>query len=474
MFRFIIALTAAVALAFGLSGVAQAAPPSNDNRAGATQITTLPFSDSVDTREATEEVNEGGCGPPTHTVWYAITLSHSATLTIHATATGFSNPSVTLWVGGYPPNANAICGGPDGDLLYRAQSGQTYYLQVGTRFFWEPGGQVEVAVDEIPPPANDAFAAARAFSDLPFSDGGDLAGATLEPNEPHPSPYYPPVASVWYRFTPTAPDSVSVGGSGIAVAAYTGSQLDQLTEIGFQELAYGVPLTIPVAAGTPIYLQVLPQFGGGGGTFSLTVDGTPPPIPGFFFSPPDPSIYDVSQFFDQSYDPAQVGIQSWSWDFGDDGTGTGCCPTHRYSADGDYPVRLTVTTQDGRTASTSQVVHVQTHDVAIRLLSTPAKGKTDTTVPITVGVGNNRYPETVQVQLLKSVPGGFQEVGALTIAVPVQKGKQTTSFKFSYTFTSDDATIGKVSFQAVATIIGPRDALTADNTLIAPPTKVTR
>ncbi len=65
-------------------------------------------------------------------------------------------------------------------------------------------------------------------------------------------------------------------------------------------------------------------------------------------------------------------------------------------------------------------------------------------------------------------------MGTLAQYVPVRSGNRTTNFAFSYTFTSADAVVGKVTFEAVATIIGARDALPADNTLIAPPTKVTK
>jgi hypothetical protein len=49
----------------------------------------------------------------------------------------------------------------------------------------------------------------------------------------------------------------------------------------------------------------------------------------------------------------------------------------------------------------------------------------------------------------------------------VQTGNATISFAFSYTFTPGDAALGKVTFEAIATIAGPRDALSADNTAIA-------
>src|SRR5260221_8023233 len=84
-----------------------------------------------------------------------------------------------------------------------------------------------------------------------------------------------------------------------------------------------------------------------------------------------PSIFDSLQFYDQSYDPGQVGIQSQAWNFGDGATATGRCPTHRYASDGDYTVQLTVTTLDDRAASTTRSVHVETHDVAITKFSAP-------------------------------------------------------------------------------------------------------
>jgi hypothetical protein len=78
----------------------------------------------------------------------------------------------------------------------------------------------------------------------------------------------------------------------------------------------------------------------------------------------------------------------------------------------------------------------------------------------------------VQVQLFRSTPSGFQVVGTLTQTVPVNKGNQTTPFTFNYSFTGDDATMGKVTFLATASIVGARDALPGDNTATATPTSV--
>jgi hypothetical protein len=95
------------------------------------------------------------------------------------------------------------------------------------------------------------------------------------------------------------------------------------------------------------------------------------------------------------------------------------------------------------------------------------------TVTITAHVRNTRYPERVQVDLFKSVPGGFEQVGSLTRSVPVRPGNRTTQFTIAYTVTQADGSVGKVSFKAVATILDHRDAFLGDNDLISSPMRIT-
>jgi PKD repeat protein len=218
---------------------------------------------------------------------------------------------------------------------------------------------------------------------------------------------------------------------------------------------------------------------GGTGSYRLTVqDSAPPPtgppVAAFGFYPYDPSTFDVVQFYDFSYDPAGAGIASRTWNLGDGTTATGDGPTHRYAADGVYTVRLAVTTFDGRTDSTSQTLSVRTHDVAITKFSVSRSASAGQTRTLTVGVNSRRAPETVEVTLMKGVPGGYEYVGSLIQSVPVRSANRTTDFNFSYTFTSADAQVGKVTFKAVANIFGARDALPADNEAIATPIKVSR
>jgi hypothetical protein len=177
-------------------------------------------------------------------------------------------------------------------------------------------------------------------------------------------------------------------------------------------------------------------------------------------------------FNDSSFDPGGLGLKSQAWNFGDGGSASGCCVTHRFAADGNYSVTDTVSTNDGRTASVTQTVQVRTHDVAITKFSVPSSGSVGQTRQIVVGISNKRGQETVQVQLSKSTPSGFQVVGTLTQTLPVNTGNQTTPFTFNYSFTGDDANMQKVTFQATATIVNARDALPGDNTATATPTSV--
>jgi len=329
--------------------------------------------------------------------------------------------------------------------------------------------------------SNDDFAGASAIPALPYSDDVNLNLASTEAAEPVPScvAFYGPLSrTAWYAFTPT--ETRLVSGSIVnpqiytVVAAYTGSELGGLTEVGCG--AFGQNATFRAEAGTTYYFLIGSLFGQSAQVeFLLQV--TPPPVAGFGFFPSDPSTFDAIQFFDFSFDPGGLGIASQEWHFGDGASGSGCCPTHTYAAEGSYTTQLTVTTPDGRTAATSQTLVVKTHDVAIIKFSAPTAASAGQTRHITVGLNSKRYPETVIVQLFKSapgVPGGYEFLGLLTQVVPVRGTNRTTDFDFSYLFLAADAQVGKVTFRAVAYIGGARDALPADNEAIAPPTKVNR
>lgn len=80
--------------------------------------------------------------------------------------------------------------------------------------------------------------------------------------------------------------------------------------------------------------------------------------PNALFTPPA-TLYagGPARFTDTSSDPDGT-VVAWSWEFGDGGTSNDRNPEHVYAATGTYTVRLTVTDDDGASATTTRSVQV--------------------------------------------------------------------------------------------------------------------
>jgi hypothetical protein len=450
---------------------ASASPPANDLFANAEPVTSLPFSDSGDLNGTSTEPGEPqACNFQNQSVWYSFTptVAEAVTIDLHG-----SDPGVVATVyQSFGPGIGSLgfvgCLGSGGSMELSASANTTYYIQAGSVSFGS--AHLQINLNEVPPPANDDFANATRIGSVPYSDTADRSAAGLESGEPA----FPSCGSIshtiWYAFTPTTDETLyahgNAGGVNSFIAVYTGNSLAGLTEVGCGSDRNVFRAT----AGTTYWIQVGSYDGQPGALQSFTLEVAPAPSVAAFVNPPDPSVFDTAQFSAFVFDPAGVGsVQTEHWDFGDGASADGCCPTHRYSADGSYTAKVTATLDDGRTGSSSVQVNVRTHDVAISKVTVPQSASPGQTKSITVSVTNRRYPETVQVQLAKSTPNGFANVGTLTLSVPAGKA---VDFRFSYVFTDDDAAIGKVSFQATASIVGARDALPGDNTFTSLATRV--
>jgi PKD repeat protein len=451
-------------------------PPANDNFDNATSLISLPFAQTVDAAFATLEPNEPQyCYYSSQTVWYKLTLDHSAWVGVSHSSNANSSLTVYRAYGpGFGGLSQVACNGYNSYLTFQAEAGATYYFQQGTIY---GSGNLFIDVQELSGPKNDNFADAISIGAVPFNDSETITYATTQPGEQRPSCAGSMYKTIWYAYTPANSGSFMASALdsyfGEFLAIWTGDELGTLTEAGCRSFWGTGRLAFPATAGATYYIQVGSSWGDGD-QVNFRFEVTPPPQAQFYFSPYDPSIFDNIQFYDTSWDPAELGIQLQAWDFGDGTTDQGCCPTHRYAKDGDYTVNLTVTTQDGRTASTSQVVHAKTHDLAITKLSAPQSARVGQTRQIVVDIKNTQYPETVRVELSKSVPGGFQWIASTEQNIPVRSGNRTTAVGLSYTFTDADAAVGKVTFKSVVYIINARDALPADNEAIASPTKVSK
>jgi hypothetical protein len=475
--RITLALVVAIAGALLAPASALAAPPSNDGFDSATAVS-LPSTESVDVTEATLEGGEPGawCWPLGNSVWYQLQPSDDTVVRIGTSANPYFDRAVNVYrqTGSGLNGLSAIgCSYPWNQLTVQLAAGETYYVQTGSASWVVGGGVLDLTFEVIPPPPNDDFAEALHVGSLPYTDAQSSLGASREPNEP--------IAcgqstsnSHWYAFTAPSGGSYTArtsSGTWPVLGLYRGSSVDSLTEVDCRS-GNGGAITFHADAGETTYIQISDVYGGQNGPITFSLDVAPAPVAQFWYWPNDPSMFDTISFSGNSYDPGGNPIVEQLFEFGDGTSATGCCPQHRYSADGDYTARLTVATSDGRVGTIEQVIRVRTHDVTIAKMQVPQSGNVGQTRQITVGLSNKRYGETVQVQLYKSGPGGYEHVGTLNQSVPVRGGGRTTDFKFSYTFTSADAVLGKVTFKAVAQVVNARDAVPADNEAISLPTKV--
>ncbi len=88
-------------------------------------------------------------------------------------------------------------------------------------------------------------------------------------------------------------------------------------------------------------------------TGSLTIKAVNrPPVADFTFTPTEPTTEDLIAFTDRSRD-LDGELVSWHWDFGDGSTSEEQNPKHKYAEPGTYTVTLTVTDNEGATATKS-------------------------------------------------------------------------------------------------------------------------
>jgi hypothetical protein len=456
-------------------------PPANDNFLNAETIIldgNMPFSVEREITSATAEIHEPnpGCSYSVNrTIWFTFTPSANGRV---SGSYGGNGPFLGVYTGSSLDGLNSIwCSSWGGGVDFAVSSGTTYYIQLGMNYEWLTG-LVSLSLSFTTAPPNDNFANAMLISTLPYEGPINIFAATSEMGELRPSCVGDPYRTVWYSFTPglvkafTAEASYSWWWSFMAV--YKEDSPGVFTEVRCRNDYWGGNLTFLSEAGKTYYLQLGSSNPNDNGEVYFKLMETPPPSVSFSYWPSDPTIYENVSFYNNSYDPYGLGISATHWDFGDGTTSLDWNPAHRYLKDGDYTVNLEEYTTDGRFASNTQTVAVRTHDVAITKFTVPQSAAVNQSRTITVGLRNTRYPETVTVDLYVSTPNGWQFVGTTTQSVPIRPSNRTIDFLFKYTFTNADAVLGKVTFRAVATIQGVRDALPLDNEAISLPVKVTK
>ncbi|MFC4852968.1 PKD domain-containing protein [Actinophytocola glycyrrhizae] len=459
------AFAAAAGLVLLTPGTAAAAPPGADDFDHAVAITALPFEQTVDTGAATAAADDPrDCyGYAGKSVWFSYTAQADGYVQATITDAAFT-PVLSAYTGtrGALAPVPGMCAMYTGDAeTFPVAAGTTYHLLVQSAY--PPyAGEVTLRLRGVPAAPNDDVAAAERVPGLPTSSTADLDRSSAAPDEVPPSCDPSATRSVWYSYTPSSARWVGVktGNESTAVSVHHGTALSEVdceAEYGWAvfRAEVGETYLIRVASSAEDASQYYVDF--------RTAPALAPRAAGSHA--PD-TVFRPAAVHLSSGDPMDQPVVSAHLDFGD-GTAIELADMdtveHQYTEDGDYTLTLSVTTADGRSATGTSVLRVESHDVGISAFTAPAKARVDTTKQITVAVTNTRYDERVTVTLRKRTDGSGPAVGTLTQTVP--KGA-TVTFPFAYTFGPDD--VGTVTFDAVAGFTWPaEDDNPDDNTATA-------
>jgi hypothetical protein len=264
-----------------VGSAAAASPPANDTIGGATDVTALPYTQTLDVTSATTDADDTqvnqSCGAPVtnNSVWYTFTAGPSDTL-LAVDTTGSDYSSGVIIATGSPGALTTEACGPISSQL-ATTSGTTYYILVFDDT--GSGGTLQLSIHGPgPKPPNDKINNATKVGSLPFSDTVDTTGATTghvdtQANETCGAPATG--NSVWYKFTAGTDDSdifvdATFSNYNVGVLVATGTP-GALTNVSCGPFFIVATLT----PGTTYYIMVFDFVSGGGGNLQLSIGRAP-------------------------------------------------------------------------------------------------------------------------------------------------------------------------------------------------------
>jgi hypothetical protein len=148
---------ATLAAACSFPGIAAAAPPSNDTFSGATVISSLPYTTTEDTAQATLDAVDTAAGNACNAgglqfsngVWFAYTPSTDQSLELDLS--GSSYPTADAVVTGSPASFSAVSCSLATQSSVQVNAGTTYYIDV-VEFGGGSGGTLNVSLKALSSP----------------------------------------------------------------------------------------------------------------------------------------------------------------------------------------------------------------------------------------------------------------------------------------------------------------------------------
>lgn len=155
---------------------ALAAPPDNDDVAGATVVSGVPYSDTVDTTGATTADSDKYCFEwETGNVWYRFTPSED--MSVGVRATGDTYAGLQVYAGDPADNSPFACAEGWERRRLHLTAGETYYFLLGAIYGYDPG-PITFSVETLPPAPELDFAAPRGRLDKATGDAILSGGGT--------------------------------------------------------------------------------------------------------------------------------------------------------------------------------------------------------------------------------------------------------------------------------------------------------
>ncbi|HUK94254.1 MAG TPA: hypothetical protein VLU96_04280 [Gaiellaceae bacterium] len=266
--KWLAALAAAVG-ALVVAAPALAAPPSNDNFAGAIALNGSSGSVSGTTVGATNEPNEPSGG--SLGVWYSWKPSVSGATVFDTCAAANFDTWVDVFTGPSLSSLSLVASGDDGCGVkqsiapFRANAGTKYWIRVGGYNGYQGTFTLSWNVQ-----TNDDLATAQVLSGRSGSVNGSTLGATDEPGEPATSG-----GGLWYSWTALGTgtvtfDTCSGAQFDTVIDAFAGTSIATLSQVARNDDACG-----PAAPGDHGRQSSVTFSTTAGTTYSIRVSGSP-------------------------------------------------------------------------------------------------------------------------------------------------------------------------------------------------------